>query len=259
MNCERVQSHLSEFFDEMLDTVMAVQVSQHLDKCTKCRKEFDRLSMLHTRLETLKRLEVPDYLYHLLQLRLDNSRKETWRASLRSALEYRWSKIRTTEGIWYVTRALGTVMTAVLFFIISYSMNPILLSSQAPFPDRGSLFQAYRERLGISVLKNLGLMPIEAQKRPISSSEPMINGLYLLNFGQSVPRDGEDDTFSVVTVVDRSGSAKIQNVLGYPADKSLLNEFTTMVTSARYRPGSHNGRAVDSHLVLTFSKISVYD
>ena len=57
----------------------------------------------------------------------------------------------------------------------------------------------------------------------------------------------------------RSGAAKIQNVLEYPADSTLLDNFNNMLISARCRPASHNGRAVDSHLVLSFSKISVYD
>jgi hypothetical protein len=48
-------------------------------------------------------------------------------------------------------------------------------------------------------------------------------------------------------------------VLEYPADETLLSEFNRMITSARCRPARQNGRAVDSFLVLTFSKISVYE
>ena len=87
----------------------------------------------------------------------------------------------------------------------------------------------------------------------------MIHDLYLLNFGQSASRTSADDSFSVVTVIDRSGTVKISNVLEYPVDKSLLTDFNAMIMSARCRPASQNGRAVDSHLVMNFSKISVYD
>jgi hypothetical protein len=71
--------------------------------------------------------------------------------------------------------------------------------------------------------------------------------------------DGVDDSFTVSAVVDRSGTAKIQNVLEYPADSTLLDSFNDMLTTARCRPARQNGRAVESHLVLSFSMVSVYD
>jgi hypothetical protein len=180
----------------------------------------------------------------------------TLRARLRDVLEYRWSVIRSTERMWYLTRILGTVMTSVFFLMIIASMSPGYLDQNS---DGGPLPPAYRQQLGISVQKALGLTPIEAQRRPISPSEPRFNDLYLLNYSQSMPHSGGDDTFSVVMEIDRNGAAKIQNVLQYPEDKALLNNFNTMFMNARSRPASLNGRAVDSHLVLTFSKVSVYD
>jgi hypothetical protein len=45
--------------------------------------------------------------------------------------------------------------------------------------------------------------------------------------------------------------------LEYPVDDSLLSAFAEMIMSANWRPASRNGRAVDSHLVLTFSRIYV--
>ncbi len=257
MICERVLTQLSEFLDEALGSEKTLQVSQHLEKCANCRKEFDRLVLLRKKLSSLGTIQAPEYLRHLVQLRLNNEKESTLRARLRDALERRWSIIRSTEVMWYLTRALGTVMTSVFFVMIVASMNPIYLGQSA---DRGPLPSSFRQQLPGSVLKNLGLIPVEAQKRPISPSEPMINGLYLLDFSQqSVSLDGEDDTFSVVAMVDRSGAAKIQNVLEYPADRALLNRFNSMLATARCRPASQNGRAVDSHIVLTFSKVSVYD
>ena len=257
MICERVLTRLSEFLDEVLDSERTLQVSQHLGKCADCRREFERLVLLRKKLSSLGTIQTPDYLRHLVQLRLDNEKQSTLIARLQDVLERRWSIIRTTEGMWYLTRALGTVMTSIFFVMIVASMNPIYIDQSA---DRGPLPPAYRQQLPGSVLKNLGLIPVEAQKRPISPSEPMINGLYLLDFSQqSVSLEGKDDTFSVVAVVDRSGAAKIQNVLEYPADRALLNRFNSMLANARCRPASQNGRAVDSHIVLTFSKVSVYD
>jgi hypothetical protein len=118
--------------------------------------------------------------------------------------------------------------------------------------------QALRsQQLAVGVLTNLGLPPVEAQRRPISPSDPKINDLNLVNFGQSALSSGHDDTISVVTVIDRNGRAKVQRILEYPVDESLLSAVTDWLTSTSWRPASRNGRAVDSQLVLTFSKIYV--
>jgi hypothetical protein len=260
MKCKEVLTDLSPYVDEMLETFRAVQLSNHLNGCASCRAQYDRLLQLRRKLNGLGAVNAPPYLRHLVELRLQNARQDTWRTWLRETWEYRWSRIRTTERMWFLTRITGTVATCVLFMLISVAaMSPIYLQFNPPTRERGGLHPNVSQQLGLSVLKNLGLRPVEAQKRPISSSEPRINDLYLLNFSQSASRTSQDDNVSVVTVVDRSGAATVQDVLEYPADSELLSEFNTMIQSARYRPASQNGRAVDAHLVMTFSKISVYD
>jgi hypothetical protein len=256
MKCDTVIKYLSWFLDDVLDEDKAGRVSLHLNQCDRCRREFDRLVLLRRKLASMQRPESPDYLRHLVELRLTRAARETWRGTLRNAWEYRLSKIRTTEAIWYLTRLLGTATTFLLFFAISASINPLYLGfHQQQAAERAEVSQALRELL----LKNLGLPPVEAQKKRSAAVEPALNDLYFLSFGENASRVANDDTFSVVTVVDRKGTAKIQNVLEYPADSSLLSDFNSMITSARCRPALQNGRAVDSHLVMSFSKISVYD
>jgi hypothetical protein len=258
MECRKVVSRLSLLLDDMLDTAQGREILQHIDCCEACRREWNRLVVLQRKLRSLGRVPTPDYLRHLVMMRIQAAPQLTWRASLRSEIEYRWSRIRSTESLWYLTRLAGTAATCVLFLLISTAMTPAYFNIQTP-GDRGSLSPEARYQLVTGVLKNLGMTPVEAQRRPIGKSDPMIHDLYLLNFSQSVSRTNEDDSFSVVTEIDRSGAVKISNVLEYPADKSLLNDFNTMITSARCRPASQNGRAVASHLVMNFSKISVYD
>ncbi len=257
MKCKVVSRHLSSYLDESIERDKLAQISQHLSDCRSCREEFERLARLRATLRSLDKVPTPLYLRHLVQLRLAGEEHNNWRTSLREAIEYRWSRIRTTDGIWYVTRLLGTLATFVLFFSIVAAVRPMYMD---PSADRGAASQALRQQLPLNVLKNLGLTPLEAQKKPISPSDPQINDLYLLNFGETASRMGKnDDTFAVVAVVDRSGAAKIQDVLEWPADSALLSDFNAMIRTARCRPASQNGRAVDSHLVMTFSKISVYD
>lgn len=254
MKCENVLKQLSWFADDIVSHDEAVRISRHLNQCSGCRREFDRLGELRRKLGALESIEPPEYLKHLIDLRLNTTARQAWRERLRNAWEYRWSKIRSTEGMWYLTRLMGTATTFVFFFVISAAMNPLYLSfNRQQTPERGAMYETFRENL----LKNLGIP--DGQKKHTSPSEPQINALYYLNFGENASRTGHDDSLAVAAVVDRSGAAKIQNVLEYPADSSLLAEFNSMLTSARCRPATQNGRAVDGHLVLVFSKITVYD
>jgi hypothetical protein len=217
MRCKNVSSQLSSYLDEMLDTTTTLQISEHLKSCESCRLDHRRLTLLREKLRGLDRLEAPPYLRHLVQLRVESAEQENWRVSLRNALEYRWSKIRSTERMWFLARIAGLVATCVFFLVISAAMNPMSIQFRSPGYERSGGAVNVGMQLSMSVLKNLGLMPLEAQRRPISPSEPRINDLYLLNFGQSaLMTESRDDTFSVVTMVDRSGAAKIQGVLEYP-------------------------------------------
>ncbi len=258
MECRKIISRLSLLLDDMLDNEQSRQLREHIDRCPECRREWDRLVQLQRKLRSLGRAPAPDYLHHMVMARIETERQFTWWAGFRSAIEYRWSRVRSTGGLWYLTRLAGTAATCVFFLLISAATTPAYFTIQAP-GERSTLSPEARYQLVTGVLKNLGMTPIEAQKKPIGKSDPMIHDLYLLNFGQSASRAGSDDSFSVVTVIDRSGAVKISNVLEYPADKSLLTDFNAMIMSARCRPASQNGRAVDSHLVMNFSKISVYD
>ncbi len=253
MKCEKILPILSAYLDEVLEEEGSCRVADHLGGCTACRTEFERLRRLRQKLASLEKVEAPEYLHRLVHLRLEKARRETWRAMLRQALEYRWSIIRTTEGLWYVTRLLGSAATFVLFCAIVAAVQPIYVDRQDA--DRSAL----RQQLPQMLMKNLGMSRMEAQRRPIPPSDPQINDLYLLNFSQNASHASHDDSISVVTKVDRMGVAQIQDVLEYSSDNALLSDFSDMIQSARFRPASHNGRAVDSHLVLTFSRISVYD
>jgi hypothetical protein len=261
MRCEKVLGQLSLFLDNMIEENLAGEVSRHLRACSNCGVEFDRLHRLREALRSLRPVEAPDYLHSLVGVKISNALQISWSKSLQSAWEYRWSRVRTTGGLWYMTRFAGAVATVVFFIAICSAVNPMYLGFSRPMTERAGASPAVFSPQKISdlVLDNLGLRPLKAQKKPISSSEPKINDLYLLNMGQKALGTHHDDTVSVVAHIDRSGAGTVQDVLEYPFDDSLLSEFTDMIMSAGWRPASQNGRAVDSRLVLTFSKIYVYN
>ncbi len=258
MRCEKVLGRLSWFIDDMLEENLASEVSQHLKDCPCCDHEFTRLRKLQAVLKGMEPVKAPDYLGDLVNLKISRARSASWRTSLQSAMEYRWSRIKTTDGIWYLTRLMGAMATIVFFIAIYSAMNPLYLSLADEIPTRVDWPNTQpSQRLALGVQRALG-MP-ESQKKPVRSSEAKINDLYLDKLGQSASKTAHDDTVSVLSMVDRNGSATVQGILEYPADDSLLSDFTEMINSAVWRPASQNGRAVDSRQVLIFSKIYVYN
>jgi hypothetical protein len=262
MQCEKVLPLLSEYFDESLDADTEIQVSQHLDQCTDCRKELDDIHTVHCKLKSLKGVQVPEYLRNLVHLRLADMAQDRWRVRIQNALERRWSIIRTTEGMWYMTKALGIIMTSVFFFLIPNSISPLQIETNSSLPERAVYTQAEKQRVAMNVLANLGMLPKDAQKelaRPKQpETKPAIHDQYVSNFGQSISQEGNDYDISVLAYVDRSGQGTIQNVLEHPNDRSFRDSIDKVISSGRFAPARENGEAVSSHMLLIFSKISVY-
>ena len=254
MLCTKVLSLLSEFFDEALDADTSVQVSQHLRQCIRCRKEFNNISALHRQLTSLDRVQAPEYLRSLVQHRLA---QEPWRAHLRNELERWWSIVRTTEVMWYATRAVGTVVASVFFIVISSAIAPLYIQSQASAAQQESLRFGYGQQVSMNVSKILGV----PQAQPLRSSRsdpPALNPIYMVKYADSSTAGGEED-FSVLTSVDENGAGKVETVIKPPSDQTLLTRFTSMLANAQFRPAIENGQAVPSTMVFTFSRILVSD
>jgi hypothetical protein len=259
MSCKKVLNILSEYYDEELDADMAFQVSQHLAQCPMCREEYDRLSALHSRLQSLEKIQAPEYLRHLVQLHLTHGRQDPLHTRILNDLQNRWAKIRTTGRMWYLTRAMGTIMATVFFLLISSAITPFHLNADSPLAERTTYPPECRQKVMESVVRKLGMVSFQAQNRSADQTEPMINDLVLLQYGESVAQEGADDTFSVAYMVDTNWTAKMESILEHPIDRALLKSFNEKITSARCRPASKNGHTVAAFLVFTFSKISVHD
>lgn len=263
MVCKKILPLMSGFHDEELDAKTTMLVSQHLNQCVQCRTEYDKISVIKSKLQTLRGSQAPEYLHSLVQHRIAEMRQNTWRHTFRYELERRWSLIRTTERIWYITRALGTVMTAIIFFVISSTaISPLFLEVNAKAEEHEGLTLAYGKQVSRSVLANLGMHSNQTpQQQPIlvSKNNPAINDLYFVIFEEGNATTEKADTLTVVAAIEPSGEAKIQDVLEYPTDKNTLIKFSEMISSAKYRPASQNGKAVRSYMVMTYSTVSVSD
>jgi hypothetical protein len=206
----------------------------------------ESLSILQNRLKSLNGIQAPEFLGRLIEHRIAEIEQNSWRRNLRNELERMWSKIRTTESTWYITKALGTVMTSLFFFLICGN-NPLPYASM----DQYSITTSRQD-----VPTKPGMRA--APKIRAIKNDPSINEQDLNNLGESMSQPGIDETVAVLAKVDTSGSARIQNVIERPNDQRLLNNVQEVITSARYRPASENGKAVPSYIIFIFNKISVY-
>ncbi|MBN1568940.1 MAG: zf-HC2 domain-containing protein [Acidobacteria bacterium] len=258
MLCEKVLPLLSEYFDEALDAETAIQVSQHLNQCARCRKELSGISAVHDRLRSLNDIRAPEYLHDLVQHQVTSYIKNGWRVQLREALERQWSLIRTIDGTWWSNRILGTVMTAMLVVLIANGIKPTPVEATDPNQDRIVNPSDYSKKVFRNVQAKFGTPP--AKVPPGRDAQPSaIHYRYLDELGKSNPQHAEDDTLSVVATIDPIGRSKMQTVLEPPSDENLLRSVSEVISSARCRPASKNGQAVPSYLVLIVSRVYVYN
>ena len=263
MLCKNVLPLLSEYLDDVLDSDMAVQVAQHLDQCPHCNREFESLSAVRTALGSLKGVQAPKYLHSLVQHRVASIERDSWRLRLQNGLERRWSRIRTTERMWFATKAIGLVMACVFFFVISSSISLYYIDANSPVTPRSTLVPSnYFQQFALIFLSKFGMHPeqgIESEPEQNIKSDAAVSYAVLLDIAQSIPQEGEDYTLFAWTDVDERGSQKMRSVLERPEDKSLLSSFSEKIVAARCRPATRNGQAVPSHLIYLFNTISVYN
>ena len=256
MLCNTESERLSEFFDGVLDEEMSFQVSQHLKQCESCRKELDALSNLHGKLNSLTRIPAPEYLYHLIQTRMSDRKNNTWIKQIRDALAFRCSRIRTTGGQFYWTRALGTIMAAFFLFVISSSIDPFYRGSVSQAAERSVVDKDTTERVCNKFSRNFGVFPVKLPERNYS---PALHDEYLVELGENAASDSEEYDFTVVTEVDPSGTGTIQNIIESPYDQGSLNSVKDAISLARFRPAYKDGHPVSSPLILKFYGITVYE
>jgi hypothetical protein len=257
MSCEKVLKQLSEFFDGMLDSRESVRISRHLERCEDCRRELELLSALHARLASAEKVQIPDYVYHLVKTRLKSYENRLWYRRLKDSAALWWSRLRTVGFQFYWTRVLGTVVAAVFFYGISLSIDPFYPTGHEPPIPGEWLSQEYREQFPSNMSRSLGGVYLEQYKEQLWQ-DPAINDLYYDWYMDSVPETEDDENLSVVFAVEANGTVKIENVLQQPEDETFLHILYEVFTSARGRPGSRNGKSVPSLMFSNFNWVTVF-
>ena len=66
-----------------------------------------------------------------------------------------------------------------------------------------------------------------------------------------------DDSFVVVTRVDREGKTILEEVVQAPKHELLLRLFASQMGAVRRRPLQRNGSSLEAYLIVPYQKISV--
>lgn len=257
MLCNKVRKRLSEYFDGVLDAETSFEISRHLKECATCSDELDELHVLREELQSTEKIPAPEYLYNLVRTRLDDHAKNTWLRRIKEAVEFRWSRIRTTGIQFYWTKAVGTAMAAFCFAFVSNCLDPFYPPGYVPPLSGQYMPQEYSEQIVSAISKTFGGTPIE-QHRKNEHQYPAIHDLNFNGFWDSIPQITDGGDLAVAARVDPSGEVKFEYVLEYPQDNHLLDIFIDTVTSARGRPGSVKGRTVSLPTVFNASWITVW-
>lgn len=256
MLCKNAKKRLSEYFDGVLDSDTSVKISRHVKECTDCRDELERLATLQKRLKSVETVPVPDYLYRLVQARLKKEAQLKWHQRFKDAAAFRWSRIRTTGIQFYWTKALGTMMAAFCFWVITGSIDPFYPPGYVPPASDEFLTTEHSEQIRSAIYQELGGIPIEQHLKG-TRHYPAINDLYWKDYMESVPEIPDEDSLSVVTSIGSDGTVKLENVLKYPNNNSLLQTLSDIISSARGRPGSMNGKSESLPAVFNLWWITV--
>ncbi|MGD9347013.1 MAG: zf-HC2 domain-containing protein [Candidatus Aminicenantes bacterium] len=71
MKDRHVREKLSEYIDAMLSEEEATSVKEHLDKCLQCREEYEDMLKIVGHMNTMERLETPEFFLEKVHARMD--------------------------------------------------------------------------------------------------------------------------------------------------------------------------------------------
>lgn len=111
--CKWVETHISDFIDDSLESQMKREFLAHLDECPRCKETVDRVKALNQNLNHLHQLRASDDFDTILKTRI----------RIESGLER--SSIREKMVGWSIKTPIYAASFAVIFlvFFIMYQYN----------------------------------------------------------------------------------------------------------------------------------------
>lgn len=220
--CIPIRSMFSAYLDGAVSGREMHEISQHMDGCADCRREFAALREMQTTLATLGPARAPADL--AMKLRL--------------AISHEQSNARTN---WWDSFSLRWENT----------IRPFAVQLSAGFAGTIVLVGGIMLLLGMVAAPE----PVMANDEPLGA---MTSAHYL--YSAVAPRAIEtpyDTAVVVEAYVDALGRVYDYNIVAGPVDANVRNQIADQLMLSVFEPARVFGSPVRSRVVVTFSGISV--
>jgi hypothetical protein len=222
MNCTQAKTLFSPYLDGAVSGKQMRAVSEHLNTCADCSREYTLLTHSQKLLGALGRKQAPPDL--ALRLRVAISQEAA--AVRRPYFAGMWIRLQNALDAIIVPAAIGAVAAVVVFgLLLGFFALPSPL--QASSEDVPLMFYT-PPRLQSSGLAGMGVGSINA------------------------------DSLVVEAYVDSTGRVEDYRILSGPKDSDkILPELNRTLILTTFRPATQFGRPTSGRAVLTFSKVNV--
>lgn len=255
MTCKNVRRSSSDYIDHALSGDELREFERHLRACARCYLRVEELRKLQEILIGLELPSPPAHLKNLLDRRIEAENQKKFFVALKALcneLTYPFRQIEKRDIL--IGLAILPVTLLLFLAILIQIYIPPKSSSIDQIIDLTLPSREFSERLARA---NLAQRRAK-QQIPLPLTPARMGNTYLVNFAQSTYDAPRDDSFAVMTFINKDGRATIEEVIEYPQDTALLKKFDSMITSVRFQPARYKSRAVDSYLILIFNKIIVF-
>jgi putative zinc finger protein len=222
MNCAQVKALFSPYLDGAVSGKQMRSVTEHLNRCAECSREYILLTHSQRLLGALGRKPAPPDL--ALRLRVAISQEAA--ALHQSRFAGLWIRVQNALDAVIVPAAVGAV-AAILVFGLLLGFFALPAQLQASTEDVPLMFYT-PPRLQSSALPGMGVGSINA------------------------------DSLVVEAYVDANGRIEDYRILSGPKDtEKILSELNRTLILTTFHPATQFGRPTPGRAVLTFSKINV--
>jgi hypothetical protein len=223
MKCGEAKLLFSPYLDGAVTGTQMHAISQHLETCQPCRREYTSLQRTQQLLGSLGRQKAPADLALKLRVAISQQVAVSKRPPFQGVLVRLQNAI---EGIM-VPATAGLVTAVVVFSVL------------AGFLALPSQLQAGNEDVPLMLYT-----PPELQKTALGIG--------------TVPGSISSDSLVIEAYVDENGRIEDYRILSDPPNtKDLLPQVKNMLIFTIFRPATAMGRPTAGRAVLAFSKVSV--
>jgi hypothetical protein len=219
MKCTDARSLFSSFMDDAMTGKEMRAISQHLESCANCRREYTLLGNTKQLVSTLGRRPAPPDL--ALKLRVAISQEAAY--SRRRLLDTVRVRMENIANAFMVPATAGVVSAIIIFGLLIGVLMPGQLSGSNDVPS--ALFT-----------------PPELAFSPFGFEMGSVN----------------TDSLLVEAYVDANGRVQDYRVLSAPEDaKDLMPELKNMMIFTVFKPATSFGQPTSGRAILSFAKINV--